>query len=68
MEVSPALAKVKLNTIAEEVIALRTSDPSASIRITLEIVAEFPDGARDTVKGGVSENATNLGFKSKAWE
>lgn len=68
VEVSPSLAKSKLNTIAEEVIKLLDSDPNATIRITLEIDAEFPNGASDTIKRGVSENATSLGFKTKDWE
>lgn len=68
VEVNAALAKSKLNTIADEVISLLTSDPNATVRITLEIAADFPDGASDTIKRGVSENATSLGFKSKEWE
>lgn len=35
---------------------------------TLDVSAEFPAGANDHVKRGVSENATNLGFTTKAWE
>jgi predicted AAA+ superfamily ATPase len=68
VEVSATLAKSRLNTIAEEVIALLVSDPNATLRITLEIDAEFPNGASDTIKRGVSENATSLGFKTKDWE
>jgi len=68
VEVNATLAKSKLNTIAEEVIALLVSDPNATIRITLEIAADFPQGASDTIKRGVSENATSLGFKVKDWE
>ena len=68
VEVSASLAKSKLNTIAEEVIKLLDSDPNATIRITLEIDAEFPQGASDTIKRSVSENATSLGFKAKEWE
>jgi len=44
------------------------SDPNATIRVTVEIAAEFPNGVSDTVKRGVSENATSLGFKTKDWE
>jgi hypothetical protein len=36
--------------------------------VTLEIDADFPQGASDTIKRAVSENATNLGFKVKDWE
>lgn len=68
VEVNAALAKSKLNTIADEVIALLTSDPNATVRITLEIDAEFPQGASDTIKRAVSENANSLGFRTKDWE
>jgi len=68
VEVPATLAKSKLNTIAEEVIKLLANDPNATIRITLEIAADFPHGASDTIKRGVSENATSLGFKVNDWE
>jgi len=68
VEINPTLAKSKLNTIAEEIIALLTADPNATVKITLEIAADFPNGASDTIKRAVSENATNLGFKAKDWE
>ena len=68
VDVNPTLAKSRLNTIADEVIALLGSDPNATVRITLEIDAEFPNGASDTIKRGVSENATSLEFKTKDWE
>lgn len=68
VEVNPTLAKSKLNTIAEEIIALLTADPNATVKITLEIAADFPNGASDNTKRAVSENASNLGFKVKDWE
>ena len=68
VEVSASLAKSKLRSIAEEVIELLNTDPNANIRVTLEIDAEFPEGASDTIKRAVSENAANLGFKVKDWE
>jgi hypothetical protein len=68
VEVNATLAKSRLNTIADEVIALLASDPSATVRSTLEVDAEFPNGASDTVKRAVSENAASLGFKAKDWE
>lgn len=67
-EVAPATAKVRLVQIAEEIIAVLTSDPNASVKVTLEISADFPAGAPDQVKRAVSENATALGFKTKNWE
>jgi uncharacterized protein len=68
VEVNATLAKSRLITIADEVIALLASDPNATIRITLEIDAEFPQGASETIKRSASENATSLGFKTKDWE
>jgi uncharacterized protein len=68
VEVIATLAKSRLNAIAEEVIALLASDHNATIRITVEIDAEFANGVSDTIKRAVSENATSLGFKTKEWE
>lgn len=38
-----------------------------SAAVTPAVWAEFPAGAKDHVKRGVSENATNLGFTTQAW-
>lgn len=65
---SASLAKSKLNSIAEEVIALLASNPMAEIRVTLEIDADFPQGAGEAIRRAVTENATSLGFKVKDWE
>ncbi len=65
---SASLAKSKLNSIAEEVIALLASNPMAEIRVTLEIDADFPQGAGEAIRRVVTENATSLGFKVKDWE
>lgn len=68
IQIKPNSAKVHLVSIAEEIISLLTADPNASLNITLEINAEFPNGAPDQTKRAVSENATSLGFKTKSWE
>ncbi len=68
VDVDAALAKSKLNIIADEIIAILTSDPTANVRVTLEIDAKFPEGASDNARRAVSENASNLGFKLKDWE
>jgi hypothetical protein len=44
------------------------SDPNATLKVTLEIAADFPQGAPDHIKRAVSENANALGFKRKDWE
>lgn len=68
VEINPSTAKMRLVQIAEEIIAVLASDPNATMRINLEINADFPAGASDQIKRAVSENATALGFKSKTWE
>ncbi len=68
VEVNATIAKMRLVSIAEEIIAVLAADPNAKVKITLEIEAEFPSGATDQTKRAVSENATSLGFKLKQWE
>jgi hypothetical protein len=67
-EVPAATAKMKLVQIAEEVVNLLTADANATVRVTIEITADFPAGVSDAVRRAVSENATSLGFKTKDWE
>lgn len=66
--VSATTAKMNLVAIAEEVIAVLAADPNATVKVTVEITAEFSAGASDQTRRAVSENATALGFKSKSWE
>src|SRR5262249_34151764 len=67
-DVPAATAKMRLVQIAEEVVSLLASDPNATIRVTVEVAADFPAGVSDALKRAVSENATSLGFKTKDWE
>ena len=67
-DIAPATAKMRLVQIAEEIVAVLSSDPNASVKVVLEVSAEFPEGATDTVKRAVSENARSLGLKSADWE
>jgi hypothetical protein len=62
------LARAELDTIAQEVIELLTKDPTATVRVSIEINAEFADGASDTTRRSVSENSKSLGFVSSTWE
>lgn len=68
VDVNPSMAKFKFADISDEIIALLTTDPNVNVRVTLEISAEFPDGASDQIRRAVSENANNLNFKSQMWE
>ena len=66
--INASTAKMRLITVADEIISLLASDPNATINITVEINAEFPSGASDNIKRAVTENATALGFRTNAWE
>jgi predicted AAA+ superfamily ATPase len=66
--VSPVLARNELDTIAQEVIELLAKDPTASVRVSIEITAEFADGASDAIKRAVTANADTLGFSTSHWE
>ena len=67
-EINAATAKMRLVQIAEEIVSILASDPNASVKITLEISADYPNGVSDQIKRSVSENAGSLGFKTKTWE
>ena len=68
VEVNPATAKIRLVQLVEEVINNLASDPQRELKITVEINADFPNGASDQIKRAVSENAKSLGFKTWTWE
>jgi predicted AAA+ superfamily ATPase len=68
IKIKQSAAKMHMVQVAEEIINLLSGDPNATLDITLEINADFPNGASDQIKRAVSENATSLGFKSKLWE
>jgi predicted AAA+ superfamily ATPase len=66
--VNAATAKMRLVQIAEEIIAVLVADPNAEVKVSVEIQATFPNGAKDQTKRAVSENAKTLGFKNPEWE
>jgi hypothetical protein len=59
---------MRLVQLADEIVSVLCSDPNATVRLVVEISAEFPKGATDKVKRAVSENARSLGLKSPDWE
>ena len=67
-EVNASTAKMRLVQIAEEIISLLASDSQATVKVSVEITADFPQGVSDQIKRAISENATSLGFKNKTWE
>ena len=61
-------AKMRLVEVAEEIIALLAADPNVDVKVSIEIQANFPNGAQDQTRRAVSENARTLGFKNADWE
>ena len=67
-DIPATTAKMRLVQLADEIVSVLNSDPSASVRLVVEISAEFPEGTTETVKRAVSENARSLGLKTADWE
>ena len=67
-EVNASTAKMRLVQIAEEIISILAGDAHATVKVSVEITADFPEGVSDHIKRAISENATSLGFKNKTWE
>ncbi len=67
-EVPAATAKMRLVELAEEIVSVLSGDPSATVRLAVEISADFPDGASESMRRAVSENARSLGIKKVDWE
>ena len=59
---------MRLVQIAEEIIATLATDPSAEIKVRIEIEAVFANGVQDQTKRAISENAKTLSFTTAEWE
>ena len=68
VDINATTAKVRLVQIADEIISVLASDANATVKVSLEISTDFPEGVSDQIKRAISENATSLGFKNKTWE
>jgi predicted AAA+ superfamily ATPase len=66
--INASTAKMRLVEVADEIIAVLATDPIAEVKVTVEIQVNFPNGASDSTKRAVSENARTLGFKNADWE
>ncbi len=66
-DVNAAMAKMKLAELADEIIRILANDPTATVQVSLEIHAEFQDGATDATRRAVSENAKQLQMKRAEW-
>jgi hypothetical protein len=54
--------------IAEEIVQHLSTQKNATVRLTLEIEADLPEGAPDNVVRIVTENARTLKFRSQGFE
>lgn len=68
VEVKASTAKMAMVQIAEEMVAVLAGDPTATVKVTVEISADFPNGASEQIRRAAMENAAALGFKNKTWE
>lgn len=68
VDVNAATARMRLVEIAEEIISVLAGDSLATVKVSVEISADYPEGVSDQIKRAVSENAMNLGFRNKTWE
>jgi hypothetical protein len=54
--------------IADEILSHLSTLPDARLKVSIEIEAEFPEGASEDVQRTVSENAGVLKFDSHGFE
>ena len=54
--------------IAEEIVQHLALQPGAQVEVTLEVQAQMPEGAPDTVVRIVTENARTLKFTAQGFE
>jgi len=66
--INASTAKMRMVQVAEEIIAVLAADPSAEVKVAVEIQVNFPSGASDQIKRAVTENARTLNFKNADWE
>ncbi|MCY3810230.1 MAG: hypothetical protein OXH15_00340 [Gammaproteobacteria bacterium] len=57
-----------MGDVAEEVLQNLTTLPGAKVRVTVEIEAEFPEGAPADTQRVVDENCRTLGFETHGFE
>jgi len=68
VDIRATSAKARLVELAEEIIQVLAQDPDAEIRVCVEISATYSGGSSSSIRPAVTENANQLGFRSKVWE
>jgi len=65
---NPIRVGLDASRVADEVIAHLTALPNAKVKVTLEIEADIPEGAADSVVRTVTENSRTLKFSIQGFE
>ncbi|MCS7016730.1 MAG: hypothetical protein NZM42_11515 [Gemmatales bacterium] len=68
MDIDPIRAGRDVGQVAEAIIQHLAGQVGARVKVTLEIEAELPDGAPDSVVRTVTENARTLRFRNAEFE
>ena len=68
MSLDPTRVGRAASRIADEVLAHRVGLIGSTVKVTLEIEAEIPSGAPDTVVSTVTENGRTLKCTSQGYE
>ena len=66
--IDPDRAGRDMGDVAEEILQNLTTLPGAKVRVTVEIEAEFPEGASADTQRVVDENCRTLGFETHGFE
>lgn len=59
---------VKFDELYKEIIRHLTNDSTASVNLTVNIEAEFANGAPEEIRRTVAENAKTMKLKVGEWE
>jgi hypothetical protein len=68
VELDPIRVSRDAGQAAGEVIQHLTTQPGAKVQVTLEVSADLPEGAPETLVWIVTENCKTLRFRSSAFE
>ncbi len=68
VELPVATSIMNFGELYKEIIRHLTKDPTASVKLTLEIAAEFGNGAPEDIRRTVAENAAAFKLKAGEWE
>ncbi len=68
VELNPQRVGRDAGKIAEEIVQHLALQPGSTVKVTLEIQAQMPEGAPDNIVRTVTENARTLKFSAQGFE